>query len=120
MGYKGHGAGSGSGDVHTRGQLECHLWLNLMGMPDAEKVRFLDITISQGSLFSNTVEDFAQQFSTVKKQTGAIKHILPRRGSASTSTLRRLLQHRHHMDHQPDQHKGPHAGRWHWTPINRL
>ncbi|KAI2668377.1 ORF V: Enzymatic polyprotein [Labeo rohita] len=38
-----------------------------------------------GSLFGDTVEDFAQQFSAVQKQTEAIKHILPRRDIPSTS-----------------------------------
>ncbi|KAI2663817.1 Gag-Pol polyprotein [Labeo rohita] len=34
---------------------------------------------SLGRPFGDTVEDFAQQFSVVQKQTEAIKHILPRR-----------------------------------------
>lgn len=50
---------------------ESHLWLNLTGMRDAKKVRFLDAPISQGGLFGDTVKDFAQQFSIVKKQTEA-------------------------------------------------
>ncbi|KAL0199155.1 hypothetical protein M9458_007695, partial [Cirrhinus mrigala] len=57
---------------------EHHLWLNLAEMRDAEKVRFLDAPISQAGLFGETVEEFAQQFSTVKQQMEAIKHILPR------------------------------------------
>ncbi|KAL1270595.1 hypothetical protein QQF64_029611 [Cirrhinus molitorella] len=61
---------------------EHHLWLNLVEMKDAEKVRFLDAPISQAGLFGDTVEEFAQQFSAVKKQTEAIKHILPRRAPA--------------------------------------
>ncbi|KAL0151371.1 hypothetical protein M9458_053365 [Cirrhinus mrigala] len=56
---------------------ERHLWLNLAEMRDAEKVRFLNTPISQVGLFGNTGEKIAQQFSTVKKQTEAIKHILP-------------------------------------------
>ncbi|KAI2653661.1 Gag-Pol polyprotein [Labeo rohita] len=60
---------------------ECHLWLNLSQMSDADKVRFLDAPISQAGLFYDTVEDFAQQFSPVQKQIEAIKHILPRRES---------------------------------------
>ncbi|KAL0187588.1 hypothetical protein M9458_014687, partial [Cirrhinus mrigala] len=60
---------------------ERHLWLNLAEMRDAEKVRFLDTPISQASLFGETVEEFARQFSTVKQQTEAIKHILPRRAA---------------------------------------
>ncbi|KAL0169214.1 hypothetical protein M9458_033810, partial [Cirrhinus mrigala] len=67
---------------------ERHLWLNLAEMRDAEKARFLDAPISQTGLFGETVEEFAQQFSTVKQQTEAIKHILPRR-AASTAQLSR-------------------------------
>ncbi|KAI2661975.1 hypothetical protein H4Q32_007693 [Labeo rohita] len=65
-------------------ELERHLWLNLAEMRDAEKVRFLDAPISQAGLFGETVEEFALQFSTVKKQTEAIKHILPRRVASSS------------------------------------
>ncbi|KAI2655706.1 Transposon Ty3-G Gag-Pol polyprotein [Labeo rohita] len=62
---------------------ERHLWLNLAEMRDAEKARFLDAPISQAGLFGETVEEFAQQFSTVKQQTEAIKHILPRRAASA-------------------------------------
>ncbi|KAI2654804.1 Transposon Ty3-G Gag-Pol polyprotein [Labeo rohita] len=62
---------------------ERHLWLNLAEMRDAEKARFLDAPISQTGLFGETVEEFAQQFSTVKQQTEAIKHILPRRAASA-------------------------------------
>ncbi|KAL0175517.1 hypothetical protein M9458_027847, partial [Cirrhinus mrigala] len=69
---------------------ERHLWLNLAEMKDAEKVRFLDAPVSQGGLFGETVEDFANQFLAVKKQTEAIKHILPRTpGQPGPSSRRR-------------------------------
>ncbi|KAL0150355.1 hypothetical protein M9458_054357, partial [Cirrhinus mrigala] len=55
---------------------ERHLWLTLAQMA---------APISQGGLFSDTVEDFAQQFSAFRKQTEALKHIFPRRDSATTS-----------------------------------
>ncbi|KAI2658281.1 ORF V: Enzymatic polyprotein [Labeo rohita] len=42
---------------------ERHLWLTLAQMADVDKSRFLDAPISQGGLFGDTVEDFAQQFS---------------------------------------------------------
>ncbi|KAL0194501.1 hypothetical protein M9458_008073, partial [Cirrhinus mrigala] len=61
---------------------ERHLWLNL-------KARFLDAPISQTGLFGETVEEFAQQFSTVKQQTEAIKHILPRRAASAAQLSRR-------------------------------
>lgn len=54
---------------------EHHLSLNLAEMHDANKVRFLNIPISQAGLFGDTFEDFAQQFSVVQKQTEAIKLI---------------------------------------------
>ncbi|KAI2652818.1 ORF V: Enzymatic polyprotein [Labeo rohita] len=64
---------------------ERHLWLTLAQMADVDKSRFLDAPISQGGLFGDTVEDFAQQFSAVQKQTEAIKHILPRRNIPTMS-----------------------------------
>ncbi len=47
--------------------------------------RFLDASISQGGLFGDTVEGFAQQFSAIQQQTEAIQHILPRRDAPSTA-----------------------------------
>ncbi len=64
---------------------ERHLWLNLAEMKDVDKARFLDAPISQAGLFGDTVEGFAQQFSTVQQQTEAIQHILPRRDAPSTA-----------------------------------
>ncbi len=64
---------------------ERHLWLNLAEMKDVDKARFLDAPISQGGLFGDTVEGFAQQFSAVQQQTEAIQHILPRRDEPSTA-----------------------------------
>ncbi len=64
---------------------ESHLWLNLAEMKDVDKARFLDAPISQGGLFGDTVEGFAQQFSAVQQQTEAIQHILPRRDAPSTA-----------------------------------
>ncbi len=64
---------------------ERHLWLNLAEMKDVDKARFLDAPISQGGLFGDTVDGFAQQFSAVQQQTEAIQHILPRRDAPSTA-----------------------------------
>ncbi len=64
---------------------ERHPWLNLAEMKDVDKARFLDAPISQGGLFGDTVEGFAQQFSAVQQQTEAIQHILPRRDAPSTA-----------------------------------
>lgn len=52
---------------------ERHLWLNLAELRDVIRMHFLEAPISQGGLFDNNVEDFAQQFSAVQKLTEAIK-----------------------------------------------
>ncbi|MGL5293086.1 MAG: hypothetical protein ACRC9V_04865 [Aeromonas sp.] len=55
---------------HTMSPLvvqERHLWLNIVQMRDAEKVHFLNAAISQEGLFGDTIQDFSQQFSAVKK-----------------------------------------------------
>lgn len=62
---------------------ERHLWMDLAEMKDADKVCFLNAPISQVGLFSDTVEDFAKQFSAIQKQTEAIKHILSWHDSAT-------------------------------------
>ncbi len=64
---------------------ERHLGLNLAEMKDVDKARFLDASISQGGLFGETADGFAQQFSAVQQQTEAIQHILPRRDAPSTA-----------------------------------
>ncbi len=64
---------------------ERHLWLNLAEMKDVDKARFLNAPISQGGLFGDTVEGFAQQFS-------AVQHILPRRDAPSTAAPGARLQ----------------------------
>lgn len=68
---------------------ERHLWLNLTEMRDEEKVHFLDAPISKGCFSRDTVKDFAQQLSTVKMQTEAIKHILaaPCEGCTGPTTI---------------------------------
>ncbi|KAL0163506.1 hypothetical protein M9458_039259, partial [Cirrhinus mrigala] len=94
---------------------ERHLWLNLAEMRDAEKARFLDAPISQSGLFGETVEEFAQQFSTVKQQTEAIKHILPRRAANAGPAqpkqqpppVPRRLRPRNLPVLQPDPPNGP-------------
>ncbi|KAI2652443.1 ORF V: Enzymatic polyprotein [Labeo rohita] len=56
---------------------ERHLWLNMAQMSDVDKARFLNAPVSQVGLFGDTVEDFAQQFSAVQKQTEAINTSCP-------------------------------------------
>ncbi|CAM4640296.1 unnamed protein product [Leuciscus chuanchicus] len=62
---------------------ERHLWLCLADMRETDKLRFLNSPVSQTGLFGDAVENFAQQFSAVQKQTEAIRHILPRRPAAA-------------------------------------
>ncbi len=66
---------------------EHHLWLSLFETSDVDKVRLVDAPVSQAILFGNTVEDCAQQFSAVRKQTEAIQHILPWRDAESATAL---------------------------------
>ncbi len=56
---------------------ERHLWLNLAEMKDVDKARFLDAPISQGGLFGDTVEGFAQQFSDALPPHSRPRPILP-------------------------------------------
>ncbi len=55
---------------------EHHQWLCLVERSDVDKVSFLDTLISKACLFGDTVEDCAQQFSAVQKQTEAT-HLAP-------------------------------------------
>ncbi len=80
---------------------ERHLWLNLAEMKDVDKARFLDAPISQGGLFGDTVEGFAQQFSSVQQQTEAIQHILPRRDAPSTAAPGARPQSARRRGHPP-------------------
>ncbi len=80
---------------------ERHLWLNLAEMKDVDKARFLDAPISQGGLFGDTVEGFAQQFSAVQQQTEAIQHILPWRDAPSTAAPGARPQSAHRRGRPP-------------------
>ncbi len=55
---------------------EHHQWLCLVERSDVDKVSFLNTLISKACLFGDTVEDCAQQFSAVQKQTEAT-HLAP-------------------------------------------
>lgn len=67
--------------VSTMVAQECHFWLNIAEMRDSDKVLFLDSPISQGGLYSDTVEGFALQV------LAAIKHILPQHDSSTSFSL---------------------------------
>lgn len=59
---EGHCAVSGTA-MFTLMVQECHLWLGLADMRDADKI--LNSLLSQTGLFCNVVESFAQQFLTM-------------------------------------------------------
>ncbi|KAL0149007.1 hypothetical protein M9458_055622 [Cirrhinus mrigala] len=98
---------------------ERHLWLNLAEMRDAEKARFLDAPISQTGLFGETVEEFAQQFSTRALAQLSRRSNL-RLSPAEEDPLRGWLRPRNLPVLQPDPPNGPAlAGRWHRQPVLR-
>ncbi|KAI2651068.1 ORF V: Enzymatic polyprotein [Labeo rohita] len=98
---------------------ERHLWLNLAEMRDAEKARFLDAPISQAGLFGETVEEFAQQFSTRALAQLSRRSNL-RLPPAEEDPLRGWLRPRNLPVLQPDPPNGPAlVGRWHRQPVLR-
>lgn len=68
---------------------------NLVEMRKLNKAHFLDTLSCMGGLFSDTVKDFAQQFSSVEKQTEAIMTSclgeMPPNCEARLTACRRLL-----------------------------
>ncbi len=84
---------------------ERHLWLNLAEMKDVDKARFLDAPVSQGGLFGDTVEGFAQQFSAVQQQTEAIHHP-PLPGLSLPVTVGALLHPPELLRPRPNRHMG--------------
>ncbi|KAL0152709.1 hypothetical protein M9458_052432 [Cirrhinus mrigala] len=89
---------------------ECHLWLKLAQMADADKVRFLEAPVSQASLFGDTVQDFAQQFSAVQKQTE--ESSTPQRGRRAGRGKGRspLLRHRPQQEQPTSRRSDPETG----------
>ncbi len=69
--------------------LERHLWLTMTEMKEADKVPFLDVPVSSGSLFGPAVEGFAEYFSEAQKSSQTMQHFLPKRTSSSSASLRR-------------------------------
>ncbi len=52
--------------------LECHLWLTMTEMKEADKIPFLDAPISSGSLFGPAVEGFTERFTEAQKSSQAM------------------------------------------------
>ncbi len=59
--------------------LERHLWLTMTEMKEADKVPFLDVPVSSGSLFGPAVEGFAEYFTEAQKSSQTMQHFLPKR-----------------------------------------
>lgn len=52
--------------------LECHLWLNLTEIKDADKVPFLDSPVSPTGLFGPAVEGFLECYTAAQKSSQAV------------------------------------------------
>ncbi len=68
--------------------LECHLWLNLMEIRDAEKMAFLDSPVLPKGLFSPTMDGFTERFTEAQKTAQALRHFLPKRPSLAAVSRR--------------------------------
>ncbi len=67
-------------------ELECHLWLTMTEMKEADKVPFLNASVSSGSLFEPAVEGFAERFTEAQKSTQAMRNFLPKCTSSAASS----------------------------------
>ncbi len=68
--------------------LDRHLCLTMTEMKEADKVPFLDATVSSGSLFGPAVEGFAERFTEAKKSSQVMRHFLPKCTSSSSASSR--------------------------------
>ncbi len=59
--------------------LECHLWLNLTEIRDADRVTFLNSPISPKELFGPAVDVFVKQITATQKSLQAMCHFLLKR-----------------------------------------
>ncbi len=66
--------------------LDCHLWLTMTEMKEAEKVPFLDAPVSSGSLFVPAMEGFAERFAEAQKSSQVMLHFLPKRTSSCSAS----------------------------------
>ncbi len=72
--------------------LERHLWLTLTEIKDADKVSFLDASMSPSGLFRPAVEGFAEHFTEAQKASQAMRHFLPKRSSSAAAQSRPRLR----------------------------
>ncbi|KAI2646935.1 Transposon Ty3-G Gag-Pol polyprotein [Labeo rohita] len=62
---------------------ERHLWLNLTGMKDRDKIFLLDAPVSSSGLFGDSVNTVVSRFREAKRHKEAFDQFLPRRGQVS-------------------------------------
>lgn len=56
-----------------------HLWLTLSDVPDRDRAVYLDAPVSAAGLFGHSLEAIQARFDLRKKQTEALRDIIPRR-----------------------------------------
>ncbi|KAI2653826.1 Gag-Pol polyprotein [Labeo rohita] len=62
---------------------ERHLWLNLTGIKDRDKIFLLDAPVSSSGLFGDSVNTVVTRFREAKRHAEAFDQFLPCRGQAS-------------------------------------
>ncbi|KAI2642464.1 Lamina-associated polypeptide 2, isoform alpha [Labeo rohita] len=62
---------------------ERHLWLNLTGIKDRDKIFLLDAPVSTSGLFGDSVNTVVTRFREAKRHTEAFDQFLPRRAQVS-------------------------------------
>ncbi len=68
--------------------LKHYLWLNLTEMKGADKVPFVDFTVSPTGLFGPAVEGFVERFTAAQKSSQAMRHFLPKHSSSAAASSR--------------------------------
>lgn len=63
-----------------------HLWLTLSDVPEKERVAYLDEPVSAQGLFGQSLDAIQAKFDVRKKQTEALRYIIPRRDGRSKAT----------------------------------
>ncbi|ROL03899.1 hypothetical protein DPX16_23334 [Anabarilius grahami] len=66
--------------------LECHLWLNLTEIKDADRTAFLDSPVSPTGLFGPAVDGFPERFTEAQMASRAMHHFLPKCSSSAEKT----------------------------------
>lgn len=63
--------------------LECHLWLNLTEIKNADRTAFLDSPVSPTGLFGPTVDSLVERFTAAQKSSQTMHHFQPKHSSSS-------------------------------------